>query len=142
MTRETDSFLFSPLPSGLSLQECEALCTRLAIMVNGRFQCIGSLQHLKSRFGRGISLVVKLNAERTAELKSFVDEHFPENRVKDQHAGIVSFELTGDYKWAEIFGRLEEARSLLHFEDYSVSQVTLEQVFLEFTKHQAEDDRV
>lgn len=32
-----------------SMEECEALCTRLAIMVNGSFQCIGSLQHIKSR---------------------------------------------------------------------------------------------
>lgn len=31
------------------MEECEALCTRLAIMVNGSFQCIGSLQHIKSR---------------------------------------------------------------------------------------------
>lgn len=33
-----------------SMEECEALCTRLAIMVNGRFRCLGSLQHIKSRW--------------------------------------------------------------------------------------------
>ena len=32
-----------------SMEECEALCTRLAIMVNGEFMCLGSQQHLKSR---------------------------------------------------------------------------------------------
>nr|KAF6400152.1 ATP binding cassette subfamily A member 7 [Rousettus aegyptiacus] len=32
-----------------SMEECEALCTRLAIMVNGRFRCLGSVQHLKGR---------------------------------------------------------------------------------------------
>lgn len=32
-----------------SMEECEALCTRLAIMVNGRFRCLGSSQHLKGR---------------------------------------------------------------------------------------------
>ena len=32
-----------------SMEECEALCTRLAIMVNGRYKCIGSPQHLKNR---------------------------------------------------------------------------------------------
>eukprot|EP00058_Branchiostoma_floridae_P014356 XP_002599844.1 hypothetical protein BRAFLDRAFT_95534 [Branchiostoma floridae] len=31
-----------------SMEECEALCTRLAIMVNGEFKCLGSIQHLKS----------------------------------------------------------------------------------------------
>lgn len=35
-------------PSG-SMEECEALCTRMAIMVNGRFRCLGSVQHLKNR---------------------------------------------------------------------------------------------
>lgn len=34
---------------GISMEECEALCTRMAIMVNGRFQCLGSVQHLKNR---------------------------------------------------------------------------------------------
>ncbi|CAF4800489.1 unnamed protein product [Rotaria magnacalcarata] len=36
-----------------SMEECEALCTRLAIMVNGKFKCLGSIQHLKSKFGEG-----------------------------------------------------------------------------------------
>ena len=32
-----------------SMEECEALCTRLAIMVNGEFKCLGGIQHLKSK---------------------------------------------------------------------------------------------
>ncbi|KAJ0055813.1 hypothetical protein NL108_012856, partial [Boleophthalmus pectinirostris] len=31
-----------------SMEECEALCTRMAIMVNGQFKCLGSIQHLKN----------------------------------------------------------------------------------------------
>lgn len=34
----------------LSMEECEALCSRLAIMVKGQFRCLGSLQHIKNRF--------------------------------------------------------------------------------------------
>ena len=30
-----------------SMEECEALCDRLAIMVQGTFQCIGGPQHIK-----------------------------------------------------------------------------------------------
>ena len=33
-----------------SMEECEALCSRLGIMVNGQFQCLGSPQHLKNRY--------------------------------------------------------------------------------------------
>ena len=30
-----------------SMEECEALCDRLAIMVKGSFQCLGGPQHIK-----------------------------------------------------------------------------------------------
>merc|ERR1719195_1338938 len=45
-----------------SMEECEALCTRLAIMVNGQFKCLGSTQHLKSRFGKGYTLMIKVGS--------------------------------------------------------------------------------
>ena len=36
-----------------SMEECEALCNRVGIMVNGQLRCIGTAQHLKSRYGKG-----------------------------------------------------------------------------------------
>jgi len=42
------------------MEECEALCTRMAVMVNGQFQCLGSTQHIKTKFGEGYSLIIKL----------------------------------------------------------------------------------
>lgn len=68
----------TPLPS---MEECEALCTRLAIMVQGQFKCLGSPQHLKSKFGSGYSLRAKVRSdgqqEALEELKAFVDLTFP-----------------------------------------------------------------
>ena len=32
-----------------SMEECEFLCTRLAIMANGRFKCLGSPNHIKQK---------------------------------------------------------------------------------------------
>ena len=46
--------------STCSMEECEALCTRLAIMVNGQFQCLGSIQHLKAKFSKGYSVILKI----------------------------------------------------------------------------------
>lgn len=37
----------------LLLQECEAVCSRVGIMAAGRLRCLGTVQHLKSRFGEG-----------------------------------------------------------------------------------------
>ncbi|GIL83990.1 hypothetical protein Vretifemale_12715 [Volvox reticuliferus] len=42
-----------------SMEECEALCTRLTILVAGRQRCLGTVQHLKSRFGGGYVLEIK-----------------------------------------------------------------------------------
>jgi len=47
-----------------SMDECEALSTRLAIMVNGKFRCIGSTQHLKNKFGEGYTLIAQIESSR------------------------------------------------------------------------------
>ena len=69
-----------------SMEECEALCTRLAIMVNGRFKCIGSSQHLKSRFGEGYTVTIRVqgpNYERNAvSVTRYMQRHYPEATLK------------------------------------------------------------
>lgn len=42
-----------------SMEECEAVCDRLGIMVGGRLRCLGTSQHLKGRFGGGYSVEVR-----------------------------------------------------------------------------------
>lgn len=51
-----------------SMEEAEALCTKLGIMVNGELKCIGNIQHLKSRFGKGYELEVKFTSNSTNNL--------------------------------------------------------------------------
>jgi ABC-type multidrug transport system ATPase subunit len=41
------------------MEETEFLCTRLAIMVNGKIRCLGSPQQLKSKFGEGYTLTAQ-----------------------------------------------------------------------------------
>ncbi|ETN23728.1 hypothetical protein PPTG_20697 [Phytophthora nicotianae INRA-310] len=43
-----------------SMEECEALCTRVGILVSGKLKCLGSVEHLKQKFGRGYIVEVKL----------------------------------------------------------------------------------
>eukprot|EP00521_Asterionellopsis_glacialis_P007753 CAMPEP_0195283366 /NCGR_PEP_ID=MMETSP0707-20130614/1928_1 /TAXON_ID=33640 /ORGANISM="Asterionellopsis glacialis, Strain CCMP134" /LENGTH=1953 /DNA_ID=CAMNT_0040342525 /DNA_START=72 /DNA_END=5933 /DNA_ORIENTATION=+ len=44
-----------------SMEECEALCPRIGIMANGKLRCLGSAQHLKTRFGQGYQVELKIN---------------------------------------------------------------------------------
>lgn len=44
-----------------SMEEAEALCTKMAIMVKGgRFRCFGPSQHLKSLYGTGFLIEIKI----------------------------------------------------------------------------------
>uniref|UniRef100_A0A2R8N2T9 ATP binding cassette subfamily A member 3 n=1 Tax=Callithrix jacchus TaxID=9483 RepID=A0A2R8N2T9_CALJA len=120
-----------------SMEECEALCTRLAIMVQGQFKCLGSPQHLKSKFGSGYSLRAKVRSEgqqeALEEFKAFVDLTFPGSVLEDEHQGMVHYHLPGqNLSWAKVFGILEKAKEKYSVDDYSVSQISLEQVFLSF----------
>lgn len=43
------------------MEECEALCSRLIIMVNGQICCIGSPMHLKNKFGNSYTVLIKVS---------------------------------------------------------------------------------
>uniref|UniRef100_A0A8I3MRU5 ABC transporter domain-containing protein n=1 Tax=Canis lupus familiaris TaxID=9615 RepID=A0A8I3MRU5_CANLF len=121
-----------------SMEECEALCTRLAIMVEGQFKCLGSPQHLKSKFGSGYSLRAKIRSDKQQEaleeFKAFVNLTFPGSVLEDEHQGMVHYHLPGaDLSWAKVFGILEQAKTKFMLDDYSVNQVSLEDIFLSFT---------
>ncbi|XP_068803956.1 glucosylceramide transporter ABCA12 isoform X2 [Struthio camelus] len=126
-----------------SMEECEALCTRLAIMVNGSFQCIGSLQHIKSRFGRGFTVKMHLNSNTvsTETLTQFMKSHFPNTCLKDRHFNMVEYHVPVSAGGvANIFDLLETNKTVFKIRHFSVSQTTLEEVFINFAKDQAEPD--
>eukprot|EP01135_Chromosphaera_perkinsii_P003932 Nk52_evm33s262 gene=Nk52_evmTU33s262 len=123
-----------------SMEECEALCTRLGIMVNGEFKCMGSPQHLRNKFGRGFNVMVKISPEEhghdAESFKQFIREKFPSSKLKEEHYGMYEFELirTGDFGLGDIFECMESIREKFFIEDYSVAQTTLEQIFVDFAK--------
>uniref|UniRef100_A0A914E137 ABC transporter domain-containing protein n=1 Tax=Acrobeloides nanus TaxID=290746 RepID=A0A914E137_9BILA len=120
-----------------SMEECEALCTNLAIMVYGQFKCLGSPQHIKSKYGAGYTLLVRLESPQWAkEVKREIRQIFPGSVLKEEHVLQLNFELrrTEDQTWSSLFSQMEQIAERLHIVDYSLSQTTLEQIFLEFSR--------
>uniref|UniRef100_A0A8C4WKG0 ATP binding cassette subfamily A member 13 n=1 Tax=Gopherus evgoodei TaxID=1825980 RepID=A0A8C4WKG0_9SAUR len=114
-----------------SMEECEALCTRLAIMVDGSFKCLGSPQHIKKRFGDGYSVKVWLNKEASnhSTILDYLQLHFPGTQLKEQHLNLQEYRVP--YRWGclpELFKVLENNKVLLKIKHYSISETTLEQV--------------
>eukprot|EP00826_Nyctotherus_ovalis_P045315 TRINITY_DN49_c0_g1_i2.p1 TRINITY_DN49_c0_g1~~TRINITY_DN49_c0_g1_i2.p1 ORF type:complete len:1624 (+),score=501.10 TRINITY_DN49_c0_g1_i2:541-5412(+) len=50
-----------------SMEEAEALCTKMAIMTSGNFCCIGGPQELKETFGKGYEIQVSIPSATAAE---------------------------------------------------------------------------
>merc|ERR1712054_736268 len=77
-----------------SMEECEALCTRIGIMTAGRLQCLGGQQRLKSKFGGGYTLELRVAEERTEQdVQAKIAELFPRARLEARHAGKLKYEL-------------------------------------------------
>ncbi|XP_075450764.1 phospholipid-transporting ATPase ABCA1 isoform X2 [Ascaphus truei] len=128
-----------------SMEECEALCTRMAIMVNGRFRCLGSVQHLKNRFGDGYTIVVRITGSNPdlKPVEDFFSHAFPGSVLKEKHRGMLQYQLrSSQSSLARIFSILSKNKKRLQIEDYSVSQTTLDQVFVNFAKDQSDEDHL
>ncbi|KAM9343222.1 glucosylceramide transporter ABCA12 isoform 2-T2 [Pholidichthys leucotaenia] len=118
-----------------SMEECEALCGRLAIMVKGQFRCLGSLQHIKNRFGSGFTVKMYLAKDScdAEAITSFMQRRFPSTYLKDRHSAMVEYHVPyAPGGVADIFDQLESNRNALQIKHFSVSQTTLDEVFINF----------
>jgi len=176
-------------------------------MVAGRLACLGSSQHLKSKYGKCYQIEVSLDEKGWVEEEgNGEDQHHSSKQEEihgagngtgdgasasggdrlplplgsdecsaartpmeelgvqgarlhervvrmvggdgtdvtliDRHAGYMKFEVPSSrLRLAAAFDELEAARGELGVLNYSISQTTLEQVFLSFVKKQQESDR-
>lgn len=98
-----------------SMEEAEALCPRISIMANGKLRCLGSAQHLKSRFGKGFQAELKLQEvndddedyrRNVTNLLSHAGELEPEEASPDEEEALPNTE--------DVFLRLGAARSAVN----------------------------
>uniref|UniRef100_A0A7E4VBK1 ABC transporter domain-containing protein n=2 Tax=Panagrellus redivivus TaxID=6233 RepID=A0A7E4VBK1_PANRE len=117
-----------------SMEECEAVCSRTAIMVDGQFKCLGSIQHLKQRFGQGYTLTVKLAPTGNGETaKHFVLKHVPGSSFASQHCQTMFFRIDSDKcNLSTAFDGIARLHEAVPVEDYALSQTTLDDVFVTF----------
>ena len=53
-----------------SMEEAEALCTKMGIMVSGEFKCFGSATHVKDKYGTGYELEIKVRELNEEEVQT------------------------------------------------------------------------
>ncbi|KAM3727181.1 Phospholipid-transporting ATPase ABCA3 [Dirofilaria immitis] len=132
--RESDTAL---VLTSHSMEECEALCTRIAIMTNGEFRCLGSTQHIKSKYSSGYSLAIRLStSSQIGPTKELIKKMFPDARLMDEHILHLNYKLAmqkGE-TWSMLFEKVAKFAELASLVDYSISQTTLDQIFIDFSR--------
>lgn len=121
------------------LAEAEALCDRIAILVSGKLRCIGSIQHLKRKFGK--DYILKIKVKETSQLNSVNSEIlklFPQAIQQERYAFFLTYKLPmmDVQPLSQAFHKLEAVKHNMNLDEYSLSQCTLEKVFLELSKEQ------
>jgi len=133
----------STIMSTHSMEEAELLCNRIAIMIKGKIKCIGTPEHLKMKYGNSYILdvhsddVEKFHNEVVIGRDLFLGSSF-EREDKSSHR--VKYEVRSTSNISHVFDVMESCRKKGLFTDYSYSQTSLEQVFLNFAMESVEDD--
>ena len=104
------------------MEEADALCSRVGIMVKGELRCIGSTQHLKNLYGAGYTLEMKLcggdctpttpTSNRVNALNEFVTGLFHDATLEESFAdrlvfGVPQHSVTS---LADCFTQLEQGK--------------------------------
>ncbi|GLD53698.1 ATP-binding cassette sub-family A member 1-like isoform X1 [Lates japonicus] len=91
------------------------------------------------RFGDGYTVIVRVGGSPPAlkPVEDFVQQTFPGSVLKEKHHNTLQYQLACTQgALATIFSQFTSHQHRLGVEDYSVSQTTLDQVFVNFAKHQ------
>jgi ABC-type multidrug transport system ATPase subunit len=133
-----------------SLDEVEALCSRVGIMVNGGLACLGSIEHLKEKHGKGSFVELSADEQHMPAIRKFMNTHFPGSEEQEQHSSRIQFMIPRPsssppasssspsvvpcLSLSSIFSRIESHKSELGIHDYGVAQASLESIFVNIAK--------
>ncbi|CAB1326821.1 unnamed protein product, partial [Coregonus sp. 'balchen'] len=96
-------------------------------------------------FGDGYVVTMKVKAAKAGvspdlgPAESFMESSFPGCVQREKHYNTLQYEIAAS-SLARIFQLVVANKDKLNIEDYSVSQTTLDQVFVNFAKQQAGED--
>ena len=127
-----------------SMEEAEALASRIAILVQGQLQCIGTPTHLKKTLGQDFEIVIRLKDvmkqsgqgdnityQVPDKINDFMSKTFEEIKLMEASGNTVVFDVKREHvNMGHAFTTFESKRDDLDILDYQISQPTLEQVFI------------
>ncbi|XP_064476871.1 retinal-specific phospholipid-transporting ATPase ABCA4-like [Ornithodoros turicata] len=130
--------------SSHSMSDVEFLCNRIAILGSGKLQCLGSLPHLKEKFGNGYTITVKTYPDRIQDLYyqqdvvQAVKGYFVKAELVHSYDGLLEFRMTDtQMEWSEMFYRMARIKKSFKLQDFYITDTSLEQIYQSFTRKEA-----
>ncbi|XP_060805674.1 ATP-binding cassette sub-family A member 2 [Amyelois transitella] len=135
-----------------SMDEMEALCSRVGIMSAGTLAALGSPAALRASHHTGLVVFIKIRDTSAApregtdvtdspnlDLKRLKETCLRYQWIpKDEHKTMLNYHVDKGLRlqYSELFTKLEELRTTYPalVEDYAVTETTLEEVFLSYAK--------
>ena len=120
------------------MEEADSLCDRIGIMDHGKIQVIDSPQNMKNDLGNEIiSLLVGENNNRDSFLSELKKIEFIK-KIKEDDLKLTLFTSNG----TEVIPKIFQISSQLEIKITSISltQPTLDDVFISYTGHEIRDD--
>eukprot|EP00761_Pharyngomonas_kirbyi_P005605 gb/GECH01005610.1/.p1 GENE.gb/GECH01005610.1/~~gb/GECH01005610.1/.p1 ORF type:complete len:876 (+),score=173.56 gb/GECH01005610.1/:1-2628(+) len=123
-----------------SLEEADILSDRIGIMSQGSLRCLGSALHLKNKFGEGFRVSITFDPEHVEESKIAFQNMFPHSQLVTAFSGNCVFEVSKeDQKLSKMVADIESKRESMHIKEWSLTQTTLEDVFLSIIRRDEGD---
>ncbi|KAH8332994.1 hypothetical protein KR074_008880, partial [Drosophila pseudoananassae] len=122
----------SVLLTSHSMDEINALCSKIIILVDGKISAMGSNQNVKEKITQYlvVKMTVKATQENWIQLISVIIYLNFDYREKYEFSGRLVFRIPNrDIKLSEIYGLLEKNRNSWQLLDYFASQPTFDDVF-------------
>lgn len=113
-------------------------------MAHGELVCIGTQMHLKNRFGDGLRLKIAMDLATPEELDDLVNQVCANNKL------VFAFGTTRTYLLpkaetllSKVFEEMEGARERNKIKEFSLSQTSLEEVFIKVvSEHEGGDQNM
>ncbi|XP_054932460.1 phospholipid-transporting ATPase ABCA3-like [Dermacentor andersoni] len=133
------------------MEECETACDRMCIMVAGQMTCLGTLPHLRDKFGTGYTMQLVLarteppakevntagqpmEGKTSKALDQDVTNLFPGVRVLGDHDNVHAYHIKEKLPWSAVFEKVEELEESHAFSHVMVQDTNLEQIFIAFAE--------
>ncbi|XP_064456894.1 phospholipid-transporting ATPase ABCA3-like [Ornithodoros turicata] len=120
-----------------SMSDCHAVSDRMALMVNGQFQSIGTIKEVRTRLCKGCQLSLRFFPAQlqdpltVAHIDTTVRKWFPGAMLTAAlHEQILEYSVVLTKSWSETFRSLNDLKAQLRAQDLLIGEATLEHVML------------